>query len=214
MVGKKPDRKPFGRDGPPKGYPKDQSVYADPENWRYPLHTSWHARAARRYFDEQANRNRYTKDEQDYIDWRIDQALSKMETAARPRKPTVRSTPTTTVGGEVDGMTLNQLLTTFLGATRLQRAKQMDDYLVSISQETSDVVEGKVKEYLVKIDMPSRTIIHNCQDWRNNLASKNMCKHLGKLLLTLDEGKAAAILREVLREKDAWTFLYPNDQTA
>jgi hypothetical protein len=79
MVGKKPEKKPFGRDGPPRGYPKDQSQYAGPENWRYPLHTHWHARAARRYFDEWSNRGKYTEEERAYIDWRIDQALKKYE---------------------------------------------------------------------------------------------------------------------------------------
>jgi hypothetical protein len=89
MAGKKPDRKPFGRDGPPKGYPKDQSVYADPENWRYPLHTPWHARTARRYFDESSNRTKYATEEQAYIDGRINEAVQKFGKSApsTPRRP-------------------------------------------------------------------------------------------------------------------------------
>jgi len=75
LVGRKPERKPFGRDGPPSGYPKAQSQYADPENWRYPLHTSWHARAARRYFDDPSNRNKYSSEEQEYIDSRFNQNI-------------------------------------------------------------------------------------------------------------------------------------------
>jgi hypothetical protein len=101
-----------------------------------------------------------------------------------------------------------------LGAPRLERAKEMDDSLVSISRENSDVIEGKVKEYVIRIDIPNRTILHDCQDWRNNMASKNMCKHLGKLLMSLDDGKAANILRQVLREKDRWSFISPNAESA
>lgn len=86
----------------------------------------------------------------------------------------------------------------------------MDDSLVSISQESSDIIEGRVKDYVVRIDLPNRTILHDCQDWRNNMASKKLCKHLGKLLLILDQGKSANILRQVLREKEQWSFISPN----
>ena len=211
MVRKKPEKKPFGRDGPPRGYPKDQSLYADPENWRYPLHTSWHASAARRYFDEPANRNRYSKEEQDYIDWRISQALKKPKAGSGAPKPARRS-PATAPHQEIDALSLEDLLRIFLRAPRLERARQMDDSLVSITNETSDVVEATVKKYMVRIDIPNRTIVHDCQDWRNNMAAKNMCKHLGRLLLTLDEGKAANILRQVLREKGSWSFISPNGE--
>jgi len=208
LAGKKPERKPFGRDAPPKGYPKDQSLYADPENWRYPLHTLWHARAARRYFDDPRNRNRYSDEEQEYMDSRINQALSKQESASGTAKRRAPSPPTA-ASGKIDEASFEYLLRTFLGAARLQRAKEMDDSLVSITRENSEVIEGKVKEYVVKIDIPNRTILHDCQDWQNNMDSKNMCKHIGKLLMTLNDGKAANILRQVLREMDRWSFVSP-----
>src|SRR5437773_8189202 len=64
----KPSRKRDGRLGPPQGYPKDPDKYADPANWKYPVHTPFHARAARRYFNEPRNRVKYTPEEQAYID--------------------------------------------------------------------------------------------------------------------------------------------------
>ena len=212
LPGKKPEKKPFGRDGPPKGYPKDPSLYADPENWRYPLHTSWHARAARRYFDDPANRNKYSQEEQDYIDSRINQALSKPTVGGGKGK--VRARPAPAASGNVGELSLEDLLRTFLGAPRLQRAKDIDPSLVSVSQENSEVIEGRVKEYVVRIDIPNRTILHDCQDWENNMASKNMCKHLGRFLMTLDEGKAENILREILRNKDQWSFISPTTGSA
>ena len=206
MAGKKPEKKRFGRDGPPKGYPKDPSLYADPENWRYPLHTSWHARAARRYFDDPANRSKYSLEEQEYIDARINQALNKATPGNRAKKPTSRPSPGAYVG-TIDELPLEDLLRAFLGTSRLKRAKEMDASLVSISEETSDVIAGKVKEYVVKIDLPNHTILHDCQDWQNNMATKNMCKHLGRLFLVLDEGKSETILRKILRNKDEWSFI-------
>jgi hypothetical protein len=207
MVGKKPDKKPFGREGPPKGYPKDQSVYADPENWRYPLHTPWHARTARRYFDESSNRSKYTTEEQVYIDWRIKQAVQKFGKSApsTARRPPPQNAPSR----RVEALSLEQLLRLFLGAARFQRAKEIDDSLVSVSDSTSGHMAGRVKDYLVEIDVKQRTILHDCQDWSKNLDSKNMCKHLGKFLLSLDEARATALLRQVLLNMERWTFSAP-----
>jgi hypothetical protein len=169
--------------------------------------------AARRYFDDPANRNRYSKEEQSYIDWRINQALSKSKVGSAAGR-SVRRPPAAVSAEQVDALSFEDLLRTLLGASRLERAKQMDESLISISHETSTAVEGTVKEYVVKIDIPNRTILHDCQDWRKNMASKNMCKHLGRLLMSLDEGKATDILRRVLREKDLWSFISPNAETA
>lgn len=204
---KKPGKKPFGRDGPPKGYPKDQTLYADPENWRYPLHTSWHARAARRYFDDSSNRSKYSEEERAYIDQRIDNALKgfglSQSTVKRRPQPKIPSRK------NVDELSLEDLLKLFLGSARFQRAKEMDDALVSITGGTADTVSGKVKDYVVRIDLQKHTILHDCEDWRKNMDSKNMCKHLGKFLLRLDEREATTLLREVLKNKDLWQFAAP-----
>lgn len=198
MVGKKPDKKLFGRTSPPKGYPKHQSVYADPENWRYPIHTPYHAKAARRYFDDLRNRSKYTEEEQVYIDSRINEALKNFEAKQGTR-----------VTKDVEEMSLKQLLRTLLGAPRLKRATEIDDSLVTVTSETEDRIEAKVKDYIVQIDVNNQTILHDCQDWRKNMVSKNMCKHLGKLILTLDERKAIDLSRNILKNKQAWNFTAP-----
>ena len=205
MAGIQPRKKPFGRNMPPKGYPRNPSVYADPQNWRYPLHTAWHAQAARRYFDDPANRNKYSGEEQVYIDGRINKALKRFRSKGKAVK--IHEQPA--IPSQLETMTLLDLLRSFLGPARLDRARHMDDSLVSIDKENYDVIEGRVKEYIVRIDVPNRTIVHNCQDWQNNMASKQLCKHLGKLFLVLDDGKSTSILRQMLREKDLWSFTSP-----
>ena len=207
MAGKKPEKKPFGRDGPPKGYPKDQSAYADPENWRYPLHTSWNAKAARRYFDEESNRAKYTEEERQYIDQRIDEALKRFEQTGLIgfRRPAPRPSP----HKNIQQLSLKELLKLFLGAARLQRAEDMEDSLVSIAKIEPEKIEGKVKDYVVQIDFKKCTILHDCQDWQKNMDSKAMCKHLGKLLLSIDSKRAIDLLREILENKDRWSFTAP-----
>jgi hypothetical protein len=208
LTGKKPEKKPFGRDGPPKGYPKDPSAYADPENWRYPLHTSWNAKAARRYFDDWSNRAKYSEEEREYIDRRINEALNQFG-----QKVAVsgigRPAPKIPKQKNVEELTIEEMLKLFLGAARLKRAEEMEDSLVSFSDVDSRQINGKVKEYIVHIDLANRTILHDCEDWRKNMDSKNMCKHLGKLLLMLDQKKASDLLRDILKNKDQWKFSAP-----
>jgi len=208
LTKKRPARKPFGRDGPPKGYPKDQSLYADPENWRYPLHTSWNTKAARRYFDEWSNRAKYTEEERAYIDWRINEALERFEQHSKPRvtgRPPPRPPSRKTVGE----LSLEELLKLFLGGARLKRAEEIDNSLAVISEKSQHRISGRIKEYQVQIDLENHTILHDCQDWRKNMQSKNMCKHLGKFLLILDKNTATDLLRNILNNPDEWTFTAP-----
>src|SRR5207249_2716198 len=116
----KPGRKRDGRLGPPQGYPKDPDRYADPANWKYPVHTPSH---------------------------------------------------------------------------------------VSVDKETETLLSGRVKDYSVLIDRQQKRLEHDCVDFRTNRAvGRLMCKHLGAFLMQLDRPKATRFLRELLRERDRWTF--------
>jgi len=104
---------------------------------------------------------------------------------------------------------LKQLLRALLGSARLKRAIEINDCLVTVNLESEDRIEAKVKDYVVQIDRKNQTILHDCQDWQKNMASKNMCKHLGKLILTLDERTAIDLSRNILKQKEAWKFTSP-----
>jgi len=208
LKGKKPQKKPFGRDSPPRGYPKDPSVYADPENWRYPLHTSWNAKAARRYFDEASNRGKYSEEEQAYIDWCIDEALKRFGHQSGIGV-TKRPPPRSPSRKRIEQLSLGELLKLFLGTARLKRAEEMEDSLVSTSNATPERIDAKVKDYVVHIDLKNHTILHDCEDWRKNMDTKNLCKHLGKLLLSLDQNTALDLLRSMLKDREQWKFAAP-----
>ena len=62
---------------PPKGYPKDKWEYADPHNYKYPLDTEKHVRAAISYFSKPENYEKYSKDERKTIWKRILRAAKK-----------------------------------------------------------------------------------------------------------------------------------------
>ena len=109
----------------------------------------------------------------------------------------------------IEELSLKELLKLFLGAARLKRAEEMDDSLVSISETANEEISGRVKDYVVQIDLKHHTIQHDCEDWRKNMESKNMCKHLGKFMLSLDEEKATRLLRGILKNKEQWNFTAP-----
>lgn len=173
------------------------------------MHTPWHAKAARRYFDEWSNRSKYTEEERAYIDCRIDEALKKFERESGTKAKSKRVPPTISLRKKVEELSLKQLLQLFLGTARLRRATEIKDSLVSIREAGADKINGKVKDYVVQIDVKNRRILHDCEDWRKNMASKNMCKHLGKFLLSLDEKRATDLLRNIIKKKEEWTFVAP-----
>lgn len=208
----KPSRKRDGRLGPPQGYPKDADKYADPANWKYPVHTPFHARAARRYFNEPRNRVKYTPEEQAYIDKKINQALERFGVAVKIRGGNVESEAgliqaDVPLNKDIDKMTLDELLPVFLGTNRLASAKGIDPALVWVDKETETLLAGRVKEYSVRIDRKEKRLEHDCVDFRTNRAvGRLFCKHVGAFLMQVGRVRATRLLRDLLRERDRWTF--------
>jgi hypothetical protein len=180
----------------------------------YPLDKPIRAKLARRYFDEPRNRSRYTEEERFFIDSRIDEALKRFgiladeALASRPRNGRRKSSKRIS-GNELGKLDLEQLLQRFLGSARLERAKSIPDSLVSLSGLERDLIAGNVKQYSVRIDLKSRVITHDCDDWKRNMRSRLMCKHLGKAFLAIGNARATTILRQILSEIDDWTFNAP-----
>lgn len=198
-VGKVPERKADGREGPPPGYPKDPKHYADPANWKYPVHTPFHARAARRYFDMPENRAKYSEEEQRYIDWRINQALLKFG-VVEGRALEDRKVP---FEKDLEEMGLENLLVFLLGKDRLQRAMKIEEVRMTRSD---GIIHGEVRGYRVRIDLVDKRIAHSCPDWERRSAGGLFCKHVGAAFLKLSEEEATEILRRLVKERDRWIF--------
>jgi len=208
----KPGRKRDGRLGPPEGYPKDPDKYGDPANWKYPVHTPFHARAARRYFNEPRNRAKYTPEEQAYVDKKINEALERYGVAVKIKGGKVEDEAATIqadvpMNKDIDKMSFEELLLVLLGKNRLTSAQGIDPSVVSVDKETETLLAGTVKEYSVLIDRQVRRVEHDCVDFKTNRAvARLFCKHLGAFLMRVDRPRAVRLLRELLRERDHWTF--------
>ncbi len=209
---KKPSRKRDGRPGPPDRYPKDPDKYADPANWKYPVHTAFHARAARRYFNDLRNRAKYDEAEQAYIDKKIDEALTKFGVAAKILGGVEEAEAgiieqDVPLKKPIEEMDVEELLAVFLGTERLVRAKGIGGDLVRFTKRGKTIVNADVKQYTVSLDLMNRTVYHDCTDWTQNRAkAKLFCKHVGRFFLGLTPGEAQAILRGMLTERDKWVF--------
>src|SRR2546427_7036030 len=156
----KPTRKRDGRLGPPQGYPKDPEKYADPANWKYPVHTPFHARAARRYFNEPRNRAKYTPEEQAYGDKKINEALGHFGVAVKIKDGQIEDEAGTIqadvpLNKDIDKMTFEELLQVFLGTNRLASAKAIDPSVVSVDKETDTLLAGRGKEFSVRVEPPA-----------------------------------------------------------
>jgi hypothetical protein len=100
----------------------------------------------------------------------------------------------------------DSLLRAFLDTGRLKRAKEIKDNELTIQKETDSRVEAAIREYHIIIDSEARTILHDCADWNRALPTKRFCKHLGKLLLSMDKEKATKMLRRIYSQKEKWQF--------
>lgn len=208
--GSRPSKKPDGRLGPPPRYPKDQEKYADPENWKYPVHTPAHARAARRYFSRERNRAKYTENERIFIDNRIDQALKSFGFSYSAKDEKVEFEEGSILEDvlrdrNLESMSQDELLTLLLGKARMNRAKSIPDSKLSFSED-SDVIEARVKQYSVRIDLKEERISHDCIDWKRRSEVGLLCKHVGKVLLSIPVEQSMRLLKGIARNRDSWTF--------
>ncbi len=103
-------------------------------------------------------------------------------------------------------MTLENLLNTFMDKPRLERAQRIKDKELTIQEATDNQVKALIRDYHIVIDLEDRMVLHDCADWSRVLPNKRFCKHIGKLLLSLDREKALEILKQIRSEKEAWTF--------
>ncbi len=209
---KRPARKRDGRPEPPSGWPKDPEKYGDPRNWKYPVHSPFHARAARRYFNDPANRAKYDDAEQAYIDKKINAALEKFGVAAKifggveEREAGIieQDVPTAT---PIEDMDLGALLKVFLGTDRLGRGQEIAPSSVRFTKRGSTIMAADVKQYVVTVDLLNKTIYHDCTDWtQNRMKAKLFCKHVGRFFLSLPKGEAEPLLRRMLFERETWVF--------
>ncbi len=98
------------------------------------------------------------------------------------------------------------ILEEFTGKERLKRAKEIKDQDVDVEQFTDSTIKASVREYHIVIDFPNKVILHDCADWDKMASEKKFCKHLGKLMLSIENKRALKILNTIRSEITDWDF--------
>lgn len=102
-----------------------------------------------------------------------------------------------------------QTLSVLMGESRLARAFSIPDEEVKVILAGRDRVEAQVRDYRLTMDMNSKTMVHDCGDWERSLETKQLCKHVGRVLLTLPQDVALAWVTEVESDLENWSFQRP-----
>ncbi len=92
--------------------------------------------------------------------------------------------------------------------SRLERGSKISDGDLAIKESSDEIIKARVKDYKIEIDLKERVLKHDCEDWRKGLGIKRICKHVAKLFLSFEQEDAKKVLRDMLENKDSWTFLY------
>lgn len=125
-----PAKKDDGHDSPPEGYPESKAHYADPTNYKYPIDTAEHVRAAWSYIHQARNREGYSDEELSFIEARIRKAAEKFDVELQEKRgeeadlPDAETASPTDLLARVDALPADRLPTfTTTILTRLEAAE-------------------------------------------------------------------------------------------
>jgi hypothetical protein len=117
------------------------------------------------------------------------------------------------VKGGDDRPKIIDLLSSLMGESRLARALAIPDEDVSIMIATSEEVVAKIRDYNLTMKSGPKTITHDCGDWERSIETRQLCKHVGKVLLSLPEKIALGWVTQIHEDTDAWRFQKPIGKT-
>ena len=113
---------------------------------------------------------------------------------------------------EVQPTGMVSLMSSFVDPARMRRAREIPDNDVQLMRDTSQLIEARIREYHVVIDLEKKQILHDCSDWEEQAASELFCKHLARLMLTLSDERAEMIMRRLSSERNLWNFKHHTRQ--
>lgn len=101
-------------------------------------------------------------------------------------------------------MSFESLMQYFVPAERLQRARRIEDDRLTIQEQSARSVKAVIRDYHIVIDTEAATISHDCADWERVSTTKKLCKHVAKLLLSINREEATEILRKMYTQEEKW----------
>jgi len=96
-----------------------------------------------------------------------------------------------------------------MGESRLARAMGIPEGDVRVSTATATRVEAKIRDYDLVMDAKTRSITHNCGDWERSVDTRQLCKHVGRILLAIPVDIATAWADAIFEDREKWKFRVP-----
>jgi uncharacterized protein YecE (DUF72 family) len=115
-------------------------------------------------------------------------------------------------GGE-DRSKIIDLLSSLMGESRLARALAIRDEEVMIETANSENVVAKIRDYNLTMESEAKSITHDCGDWERSIETRQLCKHVGKVLLSLPEKISLGWVTQIHEDPEAWHFRKPIGKT-
>ncbi|MDX1534130.1 MAG: DUF72 domain-containing protein [Thermoplasmata archaeon] len=123
----------------------------------------------------------------------------------RARHGRVKTTKLDDFGGEPEEPeepTPRDLLVGLTSNPRLERAEGLVD---AVRREGGDdLIQAKVNEYTVTVDPARRVVRHDCADWRKNIPTGPLCKHVSAVFLALPREEAVSVLADLKLFTEKW----------
>ncbi len=101
---------------------------------------------------------------------------------------------------------LKELLEVFTDRRRLERARKIENGEVRFLKADENLIEGKVKDYTVIIDLKNKVLSHDCADWGKVCLKKLFCKHVAAFFLNMKTKKSKQTLMKIYEERGDWKF--------
>jgi len=89
---------------------------------------------------------------------------------------------------------------------RIRRGDNIKDEDLKIQKFSDDIIKAKVRDYTVEFHLKKKILRHDCDDWRKGMEEKRLCKHVVKVLLSINPEKARGILKNIIENKPEWSF--------
>ncbi len=80
---------------------------------------------------------------------------------------------------------------------------------VSVGVATNDRIEAKIRAYSLMMNRDSKTISHDCGDWERSVETRQLCKHVGRVLLTIPVEIATGWADQIHEDVEKWKFKVP-----
>jgi len=89
---------------------------------------------------------------------------------------------------------------------RIRRGRSISDDELTIQESSEDIIKAKVRDYVIELHPKERILKHDCDDWRKGIREKRLCKHIVKVLFSINPEKALEILEDINENKARWSF--------